>query len=95
VTRQGRRRADERGARGAEPAAAREPRLKEEREILSKAAAWFATGKRVPRSALRVREGEPGHPSGRDDVPTAVDLEERVLRVGAIGRCARAARDLS
>ena len=25
----------------------------------------------VPRSALRVREGEPGHPSGGDDVPAA------------------------
>src|SRR5690606_23520174 len=36
----------------------------------------------VPRSALPVREGEPGHPLGGDDVPTAGYLEERVLRLG-------------
>ena len=57
-------------------------KLKEEREILSKAAAWFATESGAPRSALRVREGESGHPFGREDVPIAGDFEERVLCLG-------------
>ena len=33
------------------------------------------------RSALRVREGEPGHPFGRGHVPIASDFEKRVLCV--------------
>lgn len=41
--RQGRWRLDERGARGAHATARENRKLKEEREILSKAAAWFAT----------------------------------------------------
>jgi transposase-like protein len=32
-----------------------------------------------PRSALRVRPSEPGHPLGGDDVPIVADLEKRIL----------------
>jgi len=45
-------------------------KLKEEREILAKPRPG-SPPRAVPRSALRVREGEPGHPSGGDDVPAA------------------------
>lgn len=37
--------------------------------------------KGAARSALRIREGEPGHPFGGADVPGIEDLEKRVLRV--------------
>lgn len=33
------------------------------------------------RSALRIREGEPGHPAGTDDVPIASHLCQRILCV--------------
>jgi transposase len=55
--------------------------LKLEREILSKAAAWFAQETRRTRSALRIRESEPGHPSGTGDVPAARCFGERLLRL--------------
>ena len=38
--------------------------------------------KAVLRSPLRVREGEPGHPLGGVDVPTAGGFQKRVLRLG-------------
>ena len=68
-------------------------KLKEEREILSKAAAWFATESGRPRSALRIREGEPGHPFGGDDVPIAAGSRGAGSTPGGSGRCAQRRRD--
>ena len=54
--------------------------LKLERDILSKAAAWFRKGDPArSRADLRVREGSPGHVSGSGDVPRPHGLPEWVL----------------
>ena len=37
--------------------------------------------KALPRSALRVRESESGHPFGGDNVPSVEDIEKRLLRL--------------
>ena len=59
-----RRRPDDGGARGTEPAAAREPPARVEREILSKAAAWFARETNtIPAKGLRfVSENQASYP---------------------------------
>ena len=65
--------------------------LREEREILAKATAWFArqasrTGGAFPRpdpGGLPVHEHEPGSFSRRHDGPRARCLHERVLRVAS------------
>ena len=58
-------------------------KLKEEREILSKAAAWFATEKPATLEALFgfVKANQATH-SVRDHVPTAEDIHERLLCLG-------------
>ena len=53
--------------------------LKLEREILSKAAAWFLRRQCRIRSGLRIHESAPGHLSGPGDGPTAGCLCQRVL----------------
>ena len=54
--------------------------LRLEREILAKAAAWFA--RKIARyRGLRVRERPPGSLSSGHHVPSAGSLHQRVLRV--------------
>src|SRR5215204_2078974 len=60
--------------------------LKVEREILSKAAAWFARETSRPR--VRIRERELGHPPCGHAVPRAGRLLQRVLRVVEAGAVA-------
>ena len=68
--------------------------LREEREILKKAAAWFAGRPARSRRGIRVREGAPGRPPDRHHVPRAGRLPQRVLRVAARAPpSARAQRD--
>ena len=58
-----------------------------EREILSKAAAWFARETNViPAEGFEVREREPGQLPHRRDVPRLGRLPQRLLRVGRSGR---------
>jgi len=52
--------------------------LREEREILKEAAAWFAKETGTIPAALRIREGESGS-APEDDVPAARGLGERAL----------------
>ena len=54
--------------------------LRLEREILAKAAAWFAR-KTARYRGLRVRERPPGSLSSGHHVPSAGSLHQRVLRV--------------
>src|SRR5207249_9171306 len=68
--------------------------LREERAILSKAAAWFARRPIRSRPRIRVRDGTPGRPSDRHHVPRLGCLPQRVLRVArasiveaSAGRC--------
>jgi len=56
--------------------------LKIEREILSKAAAWFAQENVPNRSGLRVHKRESGHLSGPGHRPTVGRLRQRVLCLG-------------
>ena len=67
--------------------------LKVEREILSKAAAWFARETKAIPSKGSIREREPGHPPCGHDVPRAGRLLQRVLRVVEAGAVARATSD--
>ena len=63
--------------------------LKMDREILSKAAAWFA---RETNCGVRIRKSESGSVSDRPHVPFAGGLHQRVLRVaGAVAESAGAA----
>ena len=68
--------------------------LREERDILSKAAAWFAQSDRRPRG-LRVHDREPGRVPDRDDGEDAGRLAQRLLRVASpagLGPCRRRCR---
>ena len=56
-------------------------RLRTEREILSKAATWFARRPIRSRRGLRIRERSPGSVSHRHHVPRPGRLPQRVLRV--------------
>ena len=56
-------------------------RLRMEREILAKAAAWFAGRPIRFHPDLRIRKSEPGALSDRVPVPGAGSLDQRVLRV--------------
>ena len=69
--------------------------LKDEREILSKAAAWFAQEThRDPTEALfEIREARIGPPSRYGShVPFAQGFHERLLRLATDGRCRSGAR---
>ena len=55
--------------------------LKREREILAKAAAWFAREAGSTHQRIRVREGAPGPLSGSHTVSPAGRLHQWVLRV--------------
>ena len=55
--------------------------LKREREILAKAAAWFAREAGSTHQRIRVREGAPGPLSGSHTVSPAGCLHQWVLRV--------------
>ncbi len=55
-------------------------RLRLERDILKKAAAWFAPGERLdPRQGFEARKGAPGLVSDSGDVPCSGSLPQRVL----------------
>jgi transposase len=66
--------------------------LAEEREILKKAAAFFATKAR-PGERVRVRAGEEGRALDRDDVPRPGGLPVGLSRLGEPGASARAQED--
>jgi transposase len=53
-------------------------RLKEERDILEKAAAWFAQEAASGPRSVPIRKGEPGQPQHRDDVPSPRRDRERL-----------------
>ena len=77
----------QRRARGAEPAAAREPAARLEREILSKAAAWFAreTNTIPPKDSEFVSANQAVYPIATH-VPRPGRLPQRLLRVDRSGR---------
>jgi transposase len=54
--------------------------LREEREILKKAAVWFARESESNGRKPRIRKGEPGHARSTDDVSAAGSLPQRFLR---------------
>ena len=56
-------------------------RLRMERDILKKAAAWFARESDSIPAGVRVHEGVPGHVSACGHVPGAGSLPQRVLRL--------------